>query len=98
MLLIQRFEHGGNIYQAPPPGKAWLDFSANINPLGLSTAVKEAMTAHIDAVVHYPDPKGTALREALEKAYGVASDSLILGNGAAELFISTCIPFGRGGF
>lgn len=84
--MLKRFEHGGNIYAAPPPGKAWLDFSANINPLGLSPAVKEAMTAHIDAVVHYPDPKGTALREALEKAYGVSSDSLILGNGAAELF------------
>lgn len=84
--MLKRFEHGGNIYAAPPPGKAWLDFSANINPLGLSPAVKEAMTAHIDAVVHYPDPKGTALREALEKAYGVSSNSLLLGNGAAELF------------
>lgn len=86
MLLIQRFEHGGNIYQAPPEGKTWIDFSANINPLGLSPAVKEAMAAHLDAVVHYPDPKGTALRSALEKAYGVSSDSLLLGNGAAELF------------
>ena len=84
--MLKRFEHGGNIYAAPPPGKSWLDFSANINPLGLSPAVKEAMTAHIDAVVHYPDPKGTALREALEKAYGVSSNSLLLGNGAAELF------------
>ncbi|WP_287771141.1 threonine-phosphate decarboxylase CobD [Megasphaera sp.] len=84
--MLKRFEHGGNIYAAPPPGKAWLDFSANINPLGLSPAVKEAMTAHIDAVVHYPDPKGTALRAALERTYGVSSDSLLLGNGAAELF------------
>ena len=84
--MLERFEHGGNIYAAPPPGKAWLDFSANINPLGLSPAVKEAMTAHIDAVVHYPDPKGTALRAALERTYGVSSDSLLLGNGAAELF------------
>lgn len=84
--MMKRFEHGGNIYEAPPPGKAWLDFSANINPLGLSPAVKEAMTAHLDAVVHYPDPQGTALRAALEKAYGVSSDCLLLGNGAAELF------------
>ena len=84
--MIKRFEHGGNIYEAPPPGKVWLDFSANINPLGLSPAVKEAMTAHIGDVVHYPDPKGTALREALGKAYGVNPDALILGNGAAELF------------
>lgn len=84
--MLKRFEHGGNIYAAPPPGKAWLDFSANINPLGLSPDVRDAMTAHIDAVVHYPDPKGTALREALERTYGVSKDSLLLGNGAAELF------------
>lgn len=86
MLLIQRFEHGGNIYQAPPKGKAWIDFSANINPLGLPTAVKDAMSRHLDAVVHYPDPKGTALRRGLEKAYGIPGDSILLGNGAAELF------------
>ena len=48
--MIKRFEHGGNIYEAPPPGKVWLDFSANINPLGLSPAVKEAMTAHMGTI------------------------------------------------
>ena len=58
MLLIQRFEHGGNIYRAPPPGKAWLDFSANINPLGLSTAVKEALATHLDASSTIPILRG----------------------------------------
>ena len=43
--MIKRFEHGGNIYEAPPPGKVWLDFSANINPLGLSPAVMASLTA-----------------------------------------------------
>ena len=38
-------------------------------------------------------PQGDGLREALGKAYGVNPDALILGNGAAELFISICIPF-----
>ena len=44
--MIQRFEHGGNVYQPLPKGKAWLDFSANINPLGLSPAVRQALAAH----------------------------------------------------
>ncbi len=84
--MIQRFEHGGNVYQPSPKGKAWLDFSANINPLGLSPAVRQALAAHLDQVVHYPDPAGTALRQALEQAYGVPGGSIVLGNGAAELF------------
>ena len=84
--MIQRFEHGGNVYQPSPKGKAWLDFSANINPLGLSSAVRQALAAHLDQVVHYPDPAGTALRQALEQAYGVPGGSIVLGNGAAELF------------
>ena len=84
--MIQRFEHGGNVYQPSPKGKAWLDFSANINPLGLSPAVRQALAAHLDQVVHYPDPAGTALRQALEQAYGVPGGSIVLGNGAAEFF------------
>ncbi len=84
--MIQRFEHGGNVYQPSPKGKAWLDFSANINPLGLSPAVRQALAAHLDQVVHYPDPAGTVLRQALEQAYGVPGGSIVLGNGAAELF------------
>lgn len=95
--MLKRFEHGGNIYAAPPPGKAWLDFSANINPLGLSPDVRDAMTAHIDAVVHYPDPKGTALREALERTYGVSKILSSWEMGQPNSFISICIRFGPGG-
>ena len=88
--MIQRFEHGGNVYQPAPKGKAWLDFSANINPLGLSPAVRQALAAHLDQVVHYPDPAGTALRQALEQAYGVPGGSIVLGNGPSGLSGSCC--------
>ena len=84
--MIKRFEHGGNIYQPAPDGGPWLDFSANINPLGLPESIRQALAAHLDAVVHYPDPAGTALRQALEGAYGVPGGTILLGNGAAELF------------
>ena len=84
--MIKRFEHGGNIYQPAPDGGPWLDFSANINPLGLPESICQALAAHIDAVIHYPDPAGTALRQALEGAYGVPGGTILLGNGAAELF------------
>lgn len=95
--MIKRFEHGGNIYQPAPDGGPWLDFSANINPLGLPESIRQALAAHLDAVVHYPDPAGTALRQALEGAYGVPGGTILLGNGAAELFISICILSGLSG-
>lgn len=43
-----RFVHGGNVYEPTADGEPWLDFSANINPLGLSPRVKEAIIAHIE--------------------------------------------------
>lgn len=79
------FEHGGNIYGASPVGD-WLDFSANINPLGLSETIRQAIAEHIDGIVHYPDPQGKQLKETLCQYYGVPDESIILGNGAAELF------------
>ncbi len=83
---MQRFEHGGNIYQANCTQIQWLDFSANINPLGLSPKVKEAIQLHIDDVIHYPDPQGTRLKQALQAQYHIPYESILLGNGAAELF------------
>ena len=73
--------HGGNIYQY----ESILDFSANLNPLGMPEAVKEAAKRGIDASVHYPDPDCGKLRAALEKREGVPAGQIICGNGAAEL-------------
>lgn len=78
--------HGGNVYDEPPTGHQWLDFSANINPLGLAPSIRQTMLDQIDSVIHYPDPQGRALKAALSDHYSVSRDSLILGNGAAELF------------
>ena len=81
-----RFVHGGNVYEPTADGEPWLDFSANINPLGLSPRVKEAIIAHIEDAIHYPDPKMRELRAALSAYYDRAPADFILGNGAAELF------------
>lgn len=81
-----RFVHGGNVYEPTADGEPWLDFSANINPLGLSPRVKEALAAHLDGVIHYPDPAMRELRTALAAFYDRAPGDFILGNGAAELF------------
>lgn len=81
--MEEKFTHGGNIYK---DGKQWLDFSANINPLGLAPAVRQAIAGHIEDVIHYPDPDGRALKQALASHYDIPQETLLLGNGAAELF------------
>ena len=81
-----RFVHGGNIYEAAADGEPWLDFSANINPLGLSPRAREVMLQHLDEVIHYPDPEMRDLRAALAAHYRLPAEAFLCGNGAAELF------------
>ena len=83
---MEKFEHGGNIYEEAPAGGKWLDFSANINPLGLAPEVKQVIAENIEGIVHYPDPKARKLKAALSGHYRIPEDQLLLGNGAAELF------------
>lgn len=81
--------HGGNVFQAAREwGCHWediLDFSASINPLGISAAVHEALTDSIARVAHYPETGSPMLRDALGKTWGVEADQVIAGNGATEL-------------
>jgi len=60
-----------------------LDFSANVNPLGVSPRVREAI-ANGD-FRHYPDPDCLELREALAKSIGVDVNNIMIGNGSTEL-------------
>ena len=83
---MEKFEHGGNIYSRAPHGGKWLDFSANINPLGLAPEVTQVIQENIAGIVHYPDPQAKALKTALREHYHLPEEQLLLGNGAAELF------------
>jgi len=60
-----------------------IDFSSNINPLGMSAYLKDAM-ANVD-ISRYPDPDCLDLREALAKETGIDIASIIVGNGSTEL-------------
>ena len=84
--MNRRFAHGGNIYDAAPNGGEWLDFSANINPFGLSTKARRAIENEIENLVHYPDPAARALKRAIAEHYGVPLEKIVLGNGGAEIF------------
>lgn len=74
-------QHGGNIYA----GQFELDFSANINPMGMPKAVRQAAIEGVLLSERYPDLYCRRLKEALSKAEGMPPGQLILGAGAAEL-------------
>ncbi len=60
-----------------------LDFSTNMNPLGLSPKVAEAL-ARVDPS-SYPDPSCAALRKGIAEACGVSPEHVLAGNGSTEL-------------
>ncbi len=82
------YEHGGNIHRfIRESGKASqeiLDYSANINPLGLSDLGKKKMLESLQGLTHYPDPHYVMLKEKLSGYYGVENNQISVFNGAAE--------------
>jgi threonine-phosphate decarboxylase len=78
-MMIQ---HGGDLYAYPHD---LLDFSVNVNPLGLPPAIREAAKQAIDHCAQYPDPQCRALRAALSEYEQVPPSQIVFGNGAADL-------------
>lgn len=78
--------HGGDIYGASlKVGGPVLDFSANLNPLGMPQGIRRALVEGLDACEHYPDPFCRELRAGIAKEEGVPGEWVLCGNGAADL-------------
>ena len=73
--------HGGNNYQK----QNFLDFSANINPLGMPDTVREAVIRSAAECTRYPDPNCTELTAKLAEFEQCPSAQIACGNGAADL-------------
>lgn len=76
--------HGGDIYR----NQISMDFSVNVNPLGLPKSVEEALGQAVKECIAYPDIWAEELRKCTAKRIGVPEESLIFGNGASELFMA----------
>lgn len=84
--------HGGDIYDYETP---LLDFSANLNPLGMPETVAQAARKAVADSGHYPDPECRALRKAIGALDGVEPGWVFCGNGAAEVIfrlVLACRP------
>ena len=62
-----------------------LDFSANLNPLGMPENVRRAVIASASEWERYPDPMCRELRRKLADKLGVGFESIVCGNGADDL-------------
>ncbi len=80
------FSHGGNIYEVQRKyNKEVVDFSANINPLGLSDLAREKLLKNTEAVLHYPDPESKGLVKRISRYWQIKEENILLGNGSSEL-------------
>lgn len=76
--------HGGDIYR----NRVTIDFSVNVNPLGIPQAIQAAMHGAVGQCGRYPDIEAQALKRAVSGMLSVPEDYLLFGNGASELFMA----------
>src|SRR4030043_1353603 len=82
------FQHGGNIYRLAEELKMQerkvMDFSASVNPLGVSKKIKTEMRKHLKYLHNYPDPEAKRLRKRLAQYHGIDLETILCGNGSTE--------------
>lgn len=82
-------EHGGNIYRLAEelnmPESKVIDFSASVNPLGVSGKVKAGIKKELQNLHNYPDPDAKKLREKIAQYHHIEPETLLCGNGSTEL-------------
>ncbi len=74
--------HGG--YNGNKKEKV-LDFSVNLNPLGVPESVKAYIVNNLGALDTYPEIEARTARQYLAREHGLESSNIIMGNGAVEL-------------
>jgi len=87
--LSHTYDHGGNIFaiarQLGTEPSSIIDFSASINPLGLSSMVKKSIICAMDSLVHYPDNSHHELKQTLAAYHGLSPENIVVANGSTEI-------------
>ena len=76
--------HGGDIYT----NDIDIDFSVNINPLGIPETVKSVLHQAVEKCSEYPDINSQELCQKLSAWLNIPAEYLLFGNGASELFMA----------
>ena len=81
--------HGSDIEQVEQyygiPKETIVKFGANVNPLGLSAPVRQALAEHLDIITSYPDRDYKSLRQVIASYCGTDRNHVVTGNGSTEL-------------
>jgi threonine-phosphate decarboxylase len=92
MTPIERYSHGGDIEsiarQVGVPADQLLDFSANVNPMGLPARAAERLARDSRdprLLSRYPSPEAPELRSVLSRQLGVPAECIVVGAGADAL-------------
>jgi len=87
--MLERYGHGGDVRTAEElygiDAEQFVDFSANMNPYGPPPCVADILRGYSSIIGRYPDPAVRGLREKLAAHHSINYESLLVGNGAAEL-------------
>ncbi|MDD2365659.1 MAG: threonine-phosphate decarboxylase CobD [Desulfuromonadaceae bacterium] len=87
--MSHSYDHGGNIFTVSrglgvSPDQI-VDFSASINPLGMSSMVRKSLICSLDTLVHYPDTNHKDFKQALAKHHSIPTAHFTVANGSTEL-------------
>lgn len=63
-------------------------FGSNVNPLGMSPMMKQALQEHIDILTEYPDREYKDLKEAIHTYTGAEASHILPGSGTTELIVT----------
>jgi threonine-phosphate decarboxylase len=78
--------HGGDIYtDGLLKGQELIDYSSNINPLGVPSSFIDNISEAVNALTRYPDIQYRDVLKALKDYTNCPSEYFVLGNGAAEI-------------
>lgn len=94
LMKTERPVHGGDWagYEIEY-GREALDFSMNVNPLGIPAAVTDAIAKAGRSADRYPDPECRRLTRALADCEDVPPEWIRCGNGAADLIDRIALAF-----
>ena len=81
--------HGGDCYR----NEVNMDFSINVNPLGIPEEIADAMQQSLTQAMVYPDPQCQALRQAIGGVYQKDAACIVCGNGASDLLLAFARAF-----
>lgn len=87
-MILEVYGHGGDLRTASArygiPADQFIDFSANINPLGPPPGLFDRLREALPTITSYPDPGHRAFVSRLADTLDTEEAGLVIGNGAAE--------------